>query len=82
MALSTAEKLVSVGISPEPARMIQQAIAGGTGAVTSVNGSTGAVVLDADDVGAVAAPDTPPAYSTDPEDIAAALVAAGLMAAE
>ena len=32
---------------------------GGGGAVNSVNGQTGTVVLDADDVGAIAAPSSP-----------------------
>lgn len=77
MALSLAEQLQRVGIPGEQAKLLGEAVAP---PVTSVNGSTGAVVLDATDVGAVAVPDTPPAYSEVPEDLAAALVAAGLMA--
>lgn len=50
--------------------------------VLSVNSQTGDVVITADDVDAVAVPETPATYSIDPEDIAAVLVAAGLMAPE
>lgn len=40
------------------------------------------LVYSAGDVGAVALPETPAAYSIDPAAIAAVLVSAGLMAAE
>ena len=84
MALNPAERLMSVAFPAPQAKEIARQIAdaGGGGVVDSVNGQTGTVVLAAADVGAVAVPDTPPAYSVDPADLAAALVAAGLMEAE
>ncbi len=81
MAANT-KRLVELGMPPTLAKEVATQIDGSvvTPPVTSVNALTGAVVLDADAVGAVAVPDTPPAYSVDPADLAAALVAAGLMA--
>lgn len=80
MAYTFAERLMRVGIESEPAKLIAAEIAGS--GVTSVNTQTGDVVLGASDVGAVPVPSSPPAYSEVAEDLAAALVAAGLMQAD
>ena len=54
MALNPAERLMSVAFPAPQAKEIARQIAdAGGGAVDSVNGQTGVVVLDASDVGAV-----------------------------
>lgn len=56
MAFTLAEQLQRVGMPGEQARLLAEAIGGGSGpAVTSVNSQTGAVVLTASDVDAVEA---------------------------
>lgn len=78
--MADARRLVALGMVPELAKEVANQINNMPDAVASVNGQTGTVVLDANDVGAVAVPDTPPEYSTTASDLADALVAAGLMA--
>ena len=80
--MANVRRLTELGMAPELAKEVAAQIAAGPGPVASVNGQTGTVVLDAEDVGAVASPDEPPAYSTTGSNLAAALVAAGLMEAD
>lgn len=81
MAFSNAERLMRLGVSAELAKEVAAQIAGG-GAVASVNGQTGTVVLDAQDVGALAEPTPATAiadvvvtgtYADDDQDIEAAI---------
>ena len=81
MAFSNAERLMRLGVSAELAKEVAAQISGG-GAVASVNGQTGTVVLDAQDVGALAEPTPATAiadvavtgtYADDDQDIEAAI---------
>lgn len=78
--MADARRMAELGMPTELAKEVANQINNMSAAVASVNGQTGTVVLDANDVGAVEVPDTPPAYSTTASDLADALVAAGLMA--
>ncbi|GLQ53761.1 hypothetical protein [Devosia nitrariae] len=79
--MADARTLAELGMATPLAKEVAAQIGGGGGgAVRSVNGQSGDIVLTAADVGAVAVPETPPAYSETAADLAAALVAAGLMA--
>lgn len=82
--MANADRLMALSMVPPLAEEVAAQIEGGSGgAVESVNGQIGAVVLDAADVEALPAPEGPvPAYSDDPSDLADALVRAGLMQAE
>lgn len=80
--MANTKRLIELGMATELAKEVAaqiDAAASAPGAVSSVNGQTGEVELGAEDVGAVATPDTPAAYSTEGAAIAAVLVSAGLM---
>ena len=81
MAFSNAERMMRLGVSAELAKELTDQI-DGSGAVASVNGQTGTVVLDAQDVGALAEPTPATAiadvavtgtYADDDQDIEAAI---------
>lgn len=76
----TAQRLAGSGMSPLMAKTVVES-ATTAAPVTSVNGAVGVVVLDAGDVGAVPA-ETAATYSEVAADIAAVLVAHGMMEPE
>src|SRR5690606_11933817 len=60
--MANTKRLIELGMPPELAKEVAaqiDAAAATPDAVSSVNGQTGVVELDAEDVGAVATPDTP-----------------------
>ena len=79
--MADVRRLAELGMATELAKEVAAQIAGG-GAVASVNGQTGTVVLDAQDVGALAEPTPATAiadvavtgtYADDDQDIEAAI---------
>lgn len=79
--MANIRRLAELGMAPHLAKEVARQIDGASAAssVSSLNGETGDVVLDAADLGALAATDTPVPYSTNFTAMADALVSVGLM---